>query len=247
MKAAMSDAELAAELAAGAGALLMQLRDEGLLTGSALGNAGDEQAHRFIADVLERHRPEDGLLSEESADDLARLSKERVWILDPLDGTREYSEGRSDWAVHVALAVRGEAQCGAVALPACGSLFRSDIPMAQRGPRGQQLRMVVSRTRPPSGARRLAELLNAELVPMGSCGAKAMAVVNGDADIYLHSGGQHEWDSCAPVAVAQAQGFHCSRIDGNPLRYNQSNVFVPDLLICRVDLSKKILDVLCRA
>lgn len=236
----MSDRKLAAALAQEAGFTLLRVRESGL-SGRALGDEGDRQAHRFIAEGLARHRPDDGFLSEESPDDQIRLSKKRVWIVDPLDGTREYSEGRSDWAVHVALAIDGEAEAGAVALPAQGLLFSSASAALPPRATEERLRVAVSRTRPPPEAARVAKRLGAELIPMGSCGAKAMAVLSGEVDLYLHSGGQHEWDSCAPVAVAQAHGLYCSRLDGTPLRYNQEDLYVPDLLICREELSGPVL------
>jgi 3'(2'), 5'-bisphosphate nucleotidase len=192
---------------------------------------------------LAAHRPADGFVSEECLDRVERRSKQRVWIVDPLDGTREYSEGREDWAVHVGLAIDEEAAIGAVALPARNLLFSSAAGRVQHAVL-ERLRVVVSRTRPPAEAEKLAQLLGAELIPMGSCGAKAMAVLNGDADIYVHSGGQYEWDSCAPVAVAQACGFHCSRLDGRPLRYNQEDLYLPDLLICRPELARPVLEAL---
>jgi 3'(2'), 5'-bisphosphate nucleotidase len=238
----MNDDELAATLADGAGAILLELRNR-RLSGNALGDLGDERAHHFIAAGLAAHRPADGFVSEECLDRVERRSKQRVWIVDPLDGTREYSEGREDWAVHVGLAVDGEAAIGAVALPARNLLFSSAAGRVQHAVL-ERLRVVVSRTRPPAEAEKLAQLLGAELIPMGSCGAKAMAVLNGDADIYVHSGGQYEWDSCAPVAVAQACGFHCSRLDGRPLRYNQEDLYLPDLLICRPELARPVLEAL---
>jgi 3'(2'), 5'-bisphosphate nucleotidase len=242
----MNDAELAAALAQGAGAILLQVRETGIFSGKRLGDIGDELANRFIASALAEHRPADGLLSEESTDSGERLTKERVWIVDPLDGTREYAEGREDWAVHVALAVGGDAAIGSVALPARGLLFRSDHRKDPPEPARDKLRMVVSRTRPAREALDVADILGAELIPMGSCGAKAMAVVINEADIYLHSGGQHEWDSCAPVAVARAAGFHCSRLDGSPLLYNRKETYLPDLLICRRELAEPVLDALRR-
>jgi 3'(2'), 5'-bisphosphate nucleotidase len=242
----MQDAELAARLAKEAGARLLQLRSSSALSGKALGDAGDALAHKFIAEALAEHRPADGFLSEECLDDPARLSNERVWIVDPLDGTREYSENRDDWAVHVALAVSGQASQGAVALPARNLVFSSGPAyQAPTIPKGR-LKMVVSRTRPPKEADHIARLLDAEVVPMGSCGAKAMAVVAGEADVYLHSGGLHEWDSCAPVAVAQASGLHCSRIDGSQLEYNQPDLYLPDLLVCRMALAPPILTALAQ-
>jgi 3'(2'), 5'-bisphosphate nucleotidase len=228
----MTDAELAAHLAEVAGRLLIEVRASGMLSLKALGKAGDATANQFLVHALIEQRPEDGLLSEESKDTEERLSKQRVWIVDPVDGTREYGEARADWAVHVALAVDGVAEIGAVALPGLGVVLRSDQPQpVALAP--EKLRMVVSRTRPAAEAVAVAEKIGAELLPMGSAGAKAMAVVRGEADIYLHSGGQYEWDSCAPVAVARAHGLHCSRIDGSPLIYNQADTYMPDLLICR--------------
>ena len=237
----MTDAELAAHLAQVAGRILIEVRESGMFEGKALGNAGDETANQFLVHALRQQRPDDGLLSEESKDTAERLSHSRCWIVDPVDGTREYGEARSDWAVHVGLAVDGVASVGAVALPGLGEVLRTDRPVSVP-PAPETLRMVVSRTRPAAEAVAVADALGAELLPMGSAGAKAMAVVRGEADIYLHSGGQFEWDSCAPVAVAQAHGLHCSRIDGSPLRYNQADTYLPDLLICRTEHARQVLD-----
>ena len=234
------DTELAAYLAKAAGALVLEMRETSGLVAKELGNAGDRTANQFLIRTLAEQRPDDGLLSEESKDTDARLSKSRVWIIDPVDGTREYSEGRSDWAVHVALAIDGAPVIGAVALPALDLVLRTDQP-AIIPPAPAQLRMVVSRTRPAPEAVAVAEALGAELIPMGSAGAKAMAVVRGEADIYLHTGGQYEWDSCAPVAVAAAHGLHVSRVDGSPLVYNQRDVYMPDLLICRKEHAPHVL------
>lgn len=239
----MSDADLAAELAGEAGRLLLKLRKSGQYEGKALGKEGDAAANRLLVAALRERRPDDGLLSEESRDDGTRRDHSRVWIIDPVDGTREYAEGRSDWAVHVALAIDGVATIGAVALPGLDLVLRSDAS-APLPPAGEPLRMVVSRTRPAAEALAVAQALGAELLPMGSAGAKAMAIVRGEADIYLHSGGQYEWDSCAPVAVARAYGLHCSRIDGTPLVYNCEDVYLPDLLICRRELAARILDMI---
>ena len=237
---AMTDAELAAHLAHVAGKLLIDVRASGMLSLKALGKAGDATANQFLVHALREQRPEDGLLSEESKDTPERLDKRRVWIIDPVDGTREYGEERADWAVHVGLAVDGVASVGAVALPGLGVVLRTDAPGAVP-PAPGKLRMVVSRTRPAREATEVAAKLGAELVPMGSAGAKAMAIVRGEADVYLHSGGQYEWDSCAPVAVALAHGLHASRIDGRPLLYNQRDTYLPDLLICRPQHAEKIL------
>lgn len=234
------DGELAAKLAEAAGRILLEVRASGLIGGKALGKAGDETANQFLVHAIRQQRPDDGLLSEESRDTDERLGKSRVWIIDPVDGTREYGEERTDWAVHVALAIDGAAAIGAVALPGLGEVLRSDAPRALP-PQGAPPRMVVSRTRPAREAVAVAEAIGAELVPMGSAGAKAMALIRGEADIYLHSGGQYEWDSAAPVAVAAAHGLHCSRIDGSPLLYNNADTYMPDLLICRRELAERVL------
>jgi 3'(2'), 5'-bisphosphate nucleotidase len=234
----MTDAELARDIADRAGVLLLALRDTA--TGKALGDDGDREANRLILALLAEARPDDPVLSEERLCDGSRLDAHRVWIVDPLDGTREYGEGRDDWAVHIALAIDGRAVEGAVALPALGVTFATDAP-PPIAPVNAPLRMLVSRSRPAAEALAVAKALGAALLPMGSAGAKAMAVVRGEADIYLHSGGQYEWDNCAPVAVAQAAGLHCSRIDGSPLTYNHQNPYLPDLLICRMELADKVL------
>jgi 3'(2'), 5'-bisphosphate nucleotidase len=166
-----------------------------------------------------------------------------VWIVDPLDGTREYAEDRDDWAVHVALVEDGRPVAGAVALPAQGVVFgTADPPAVPSAP--TPLRIVVSRTRPPAEATRIAEALGAELVAMGSAGAKTMSILQGRSDVYPHSGGQYEWDSAAPVAVAMAAGLHCSRLDGSPLRYNREDPWLPDLLVCRPEHVEAVLEAL---
>ena len=237
---AMTDAELAAQLADHAGRILLAVRDAGLIEGKPLGKAGDETANQFLVHALRQQRPADGLLSEESKDTAERLDKSRVWIVDPVDGTREYGEQRTDWAVHVALAIDGVAETGAVALPGLDLVLRSDAPQPL-STAAERPRLVVSRTRPAKEAVAVAERIGGELVTMGSAGAKAMAVVRGEAEIYLHSGGQFEWDSCAPVAVARAHGLHCSRIDGSALVYNQRDTYMPDLLICRAEWAERVL------
>ena len=238
----MTDAELAAHLAVEAGKILLQVRASGEFEGKALGAEGDRAANAYLCKALSDARPEDGLLSEEEKDDTARCSMSRVWIVDPVDGTREYGEVRSDWAVHVGLSIDGVAQTGAVALPGFdgGLVLRTDepAPLPEAAP---VPRLVVSRTRPAKEAIAVSNAIHGELLPMGSAGAKAMAVVRGDAEIYLHSGGQFEWDSCAPVAVARAYGLHCSRIDGSPLIYNRKDTYLPDLLICRPEWAERVL------
>ena len=234
------DGQLAAELAQAAGAILLEVRRTSVFNEQALGKAGDQTANQFLIHALRHARPDDGLLSEESKDTPERLGKDRVWIIDPVDGTREYGEGRTDWAVHIALAVGGVPAIGAVALPGLDVVLRSDSPTPLLSAAAIP-RMVVSRTRPAKEALAVAETLGAELVAMGSAGAKAMAVVRGEAEIYLHTGGQYEWDSCAPVAVALAHGLHATRIDGSPLIYNRADVSLPDLLICRPEWADRVL------
>ncbi|WP_370177257.1 3'(2'),5'-bisphosphate nucleotidase CysQ [Alteriqipengyuania sp.] len=241
----VSDTQLAAQLAHKAGEIALALRAEGLLQGRALGDAGDKAANVFLMAAIRQHRPADAILSEESEDSEARLGHSRVWIIDPVDGTREFAEGRDDWAVHVGLAVDGIAQIGAVGLPALGKVLSSDVDTRTQ-PHPVTGKIAVSRSRPPAEARKVVDQLGMELLPMGSAGAKAMAVVRGEADAYLHSGGQHEWDNCAPVAVAAAHGLHCSRIDGSPLRYNQQHPSLPDLLICRPELADPMLKAIAR-
>ena len=236
----MTDAELAAHLAKIAGNILIEVRDSGMFTGKALGKAGDQTANQFLINALREQRPDDGLLSEESRDTDERLSKDRVWIVDPVDGTREYGEARTDWAVHVALCVNGRPETGAVALPGLGIVLRSDAPIAIPA-LPERPRMVVSRTRPAAEAVAVSDTIGAELIGMGSAGAKSMAVVRGEAEIYLHTGGQYEWDSAAPAAVALAHGLHASRIDGSPLVYNNADTYMPDLLICRTEWAEQVL------
>ncbi|MBX9920852.1 MAG: 3'(2'),5'-bisphosphate nucleotidase CysQ [Mycolicibacterium frederiksbergense] len=239
-----NDHELAGRLATEAGELLLKVRAEFADAESADRKAaGDKRSHDFLMAALAEHRPGDAVLSEEGADDKVRLSAERVWIVDPLDGTREFSElGRQDWAVHVALWERGELVAGAVALPAQGVTLATPTviapPAAPDAPR-----VVVSRTRPPAVALAVRDALGGTLVEMGSAGAKVASVVQGISDVYVHAGGQYEWDSAAPVAVARAAGLFTSRIDGSRLVYNQSNVSLPDLIVCRPELADAVLAV----
>jgi 3'(2'), 5'-bisphosphate nucleotidase len=235
----VTDEDLAAHLAEEAGRLLLEQRNSSLLQGAALGHVADQVANAFILTGLAEWRPADAVLSEESPDDRVRLANSRCWIIDPLDGTREYGEGRPDWAVHVALAVDGVPVLGAVAVPALGRLFRSDAVAAPAAARERPV-ILVSRTRPPEEVAEIAALLGAELRPMGSAGAKAMAVVAGEADLYYHAGGQHEWDNCAPAAVALGAGLHASRVDGSALVYNQADTCIPDLVIGQPALAERI-------
>lgn len=240
----MTDHELAARLATEAGELLLKVRAE-LADADAADRkaAGDKRSHDFLMAALAEHRPGDAVLSEEGADDKARLAAERVWIVDPLDGTREFSElGREDWAVHVALWQAGELVAGSVALPAQGVTLAT--PTVAAPPAAPDVaRIVVSRTRPPALALAVREALGGVLVEMGSAGAKVASVVQGISDVYVHAGGQYEWDSAAPVAVARAAGLFTSRIDGSPLVYNQDDVSLPDLVVCRPELADAVLAV----
>jgi len=237
----VNDAELARDIAIEAGALLKAIREGCDTCGKDLGDRGDRDANLLILKRLHDARPDDFILSEESHDDGLRCAARRVWIVDPLDGTRDYADRGPDWAVHVGLAVDGVPAEGAVAVPELGETFCTQGPHVLAPRKPGPLRMVVSRTRATDLVKRVAVALDAELVPMGSAGAKAMAVVRGDVDIYLHSGGQYEWDNCAPVAVALAYGLHASRIDGSALVYNCQDTFLPDLLICRPELAQRVL------
>ena len=238
----LDDARLARLLAHAAGEVLLDVRAGGL-TGKDLKDAGDARAQEVLARLLAEHAPSDAVLSEEAADSAARLTARRVWIVDPLDGTREFSEPpRDDWAVHVALWTDGDLVAGAVALPARGVVHATDdAPAVPARPPGAPVRLAVSRSRPPEFVTALADTLGADLVPMGSAGVKCAAVWTGEADAYVHAGGQFEWDSAAPVAVARAAGLHASRVDGSPLVYNRPDPRLPDLVVCRPELAAQIL------
>jgi len=248
--AATDDHAFAAWSATVAGELLTAVRKEGL-EGRALKDAGDRAAHELLMELCARHRPDDAVMSEESAASIRnadRLTAERVWIIDPLDGTREFSEPpRDDWAVHVALWQQGDLVAGAVAQPGLETTFDTGHPPLVPPRSAERPRIAVSRTRPPAFVEGLARELRADLVPMGSAGAKVISVVRDVSDAYVHAGGQYEWDSAAPVAVARAAGLHTSRIGGSPLLYNQEDVLLPDLLVCRPELADPILDYLARA
>jgi 3'(2'), 5'-bisphosphate nucleotidase len=238
----VDDHALAAWLATTAGHRLLEVRESGLV-GRELKDAGDRAAHELLVRLLAQHRPDDAVLSEEGKDDKVRLRSRRVWIVDPLDGTREFSEiPREDWAVHVALWEDGELTAGAVAQPALGETFHTGEPPFVPPRTSARPRIAVSRTRPPAFVEALAEEIGAELVPMGSAGVKVISVVRDVTDAYVHAGGQYEWDNAAPVAVARAAGLFCSRVDGSELRYNQDDGSLPDLVVCRPELSEQILD-----
>jgi 3'(2'), 5'-bisphosphate nucleotidase len=253
----VDDHALARDLAAAAGRLLMSLRSNahkaGIVDPGVVRMLGDRMSHEFLAWELAAHRPADAVLSEEGIDDKARLAADRVWIVDPLDGTREFGEpGRADWAVHVALwerspdgSTRDNARAlaaGAVALPAQDRVLATLTPGPHPGPGHAPLRLVVSRSRAPQLVRDVAARVGAELVPVGSAGAKVATVVSGETDAYLHAGGFYEWDTAAPVAVAQAAGFHASRIDGAALDYNRDDPLLPDILVCRPAIAGLLLD-----
>ena len=239
-----TDHELAARLATEAGQLLLAVREElADATAAERKAAGDKRSHDYLMEALARERPDDAVLSEEGVDDPVRLSAQRVWIVDPLDGTREFSElGREDWAVHVALWQSGALVAGAVALPAQGVTLATPDPAPPPAHSGEP-RIVVSRTRPPAVALQVRDQLNGTLVEMGSAGAKVAAVIQGLADVYVHAGGQYEWDSAAPVAVARAAGLHTSRIDGSRLEYNRADPLLPDLVVCRPEYADAVLAV----
>jgi 3'(2'), 5'-bisphosphate nucleotidase len=238
------DHAFAAWLATVAGQRLEQVRGSGL-AGRELKDAGDEASHRLLMSLLDTHRPDDAVLSEEGRDDAGRTSAARVWIVDPLDGTREFSEPpRDDWAVHVALwatdGSEGDLVAGAVAQPGLGTTFHTGEPPVLPPPTAARPRIAVSRTRPPAFVEALARELDAELVPMGSAGAKVISVVRDVSDAYVHAGGQYEWDSAAPVAVARAAGLFTSRVDGSPLVYNRTDPMLPDLIVARPELAERI-------
>lgn len=250
----MNDAELAADLAADAGQLLLAMREDiGFDYPWDLGDIGDSRANALLLRRLREERPDDAVLSEEAPDDLARLRADRVWIIDPVDGTREFSTpGRPDWAVHIALWQRSGGPSGsadgritdaAVGLPALDEVYRSDtVTMGARRDPDAPIRITASAHRPPAVLFRMAERLDFELVRIGSAGAKAMAVVRGDVDAYIHAGGQWEWDSAAPAGVVLAAGMHASRLDGSPMLYNRPDPYLPDLLMCRPELADVLLD-----
>src|SRR3954469_8033576 len=242
------DVEVARRAARAAAEVLVRLRLDGRFSGRELGDAGDAGAQEAIAAVLAADRPDDAVLSEEAVDDPRRLAADRVWIVDPLDGTREYGEaGRHDWAVHVALWADGELTASAVALPALGEVLLTDPAPVLPAATQERVRVAVSRTRPPAEAAAVARTLAAELVPLGSAGYKTVAVARGEVDAYIHSGGQYQWDSAAPVAIARAAGLTTCRLDDSPLVYNAPDPWLPDLVVCRPELADAILDAVVAA
>lgn len=239
MNSRLSDAELAARIARGAGQILLGVRDGDLLDGRVLGDVGDTMAQAWISTVLARHRPRDAVLSEEAADVGDRATAERVWIIDPLDGTREFAAGTADWAVHVALTEHGVVTEAAVSLPATGEVFRTDTVEKTSTPLTG--RLATSRWGGSYETSWVSSRLHLQMVPIGSAGAKAMAVVRGDVDAYVHAGGQYEWDNAAPVGVATAAGLHCSRLDGSEIVYNNPHPYMPDFVICRTEIRDEMM------
>jgi 3'(2'), 5'-bisphosphate nucleotidase len=238
----LDDAALARHLALGAGALLLSLRNSDAHSGKALGDVADHRANEWLLAALREARPDDAILSEESTDDFNRLSSARVWIIDPLDGTREYREGRADWAVHIALVASGRVIAAAVSMPSRGDVFATDDVLMKNPP---QRRIVISRSRPPAFASRVATALDAELLQVGSAGAKAMMVVRGEAIAYIHEGGMNEWDAAAPAGVALAYGLHVSTLKGEAIRFNQRDVVLHDgLIICAKEVAQQIIETL---
>lgn len=239
MTAEVNDETLALRLAQGTGEILKGVRNVGLLRGEELGDAGDSLAQDWIARALALHRPNDAVLSEEAPDDQSRLGNKRVWVIDPLDGTKEFAGVRQDWAVHIALVEDGVVTHSAVGMPDLGKVFHTSEVRAVNGPKTN--RLVISRNTDVPVAEFIAKDLGMELVRMGSCGAKTVSVVLGDNDAYVHAGGQYEWDNAAPVGIAQAAGLHASRLSGEKLSYNMTDTSLPDLLICRPDVADAIL------
>ena len=235
----LGDHDLAYYLATGIGDIVRGTRAGGLLHGRSLAHVANEVAQNWTDEVLAVHRPDDGVLSENVTDDLGRLDKSRVWIIDVIDGTKEFSTGRSDWSVHVALVEDGAPSLASVGLPDAGRVFRSDQCAYVDGPMSGT--MVISRNNPPAEANAVADALGLRVRPMGSAGAKMLSVLLGDADVYLHAGGQNEWDQAAPVGVALAAGLHASRLDGTPIQFNKKNTYSPDILVCRPELAEKVL------
>ena len=240
-----TDQQVATRISTEVGVMLVELRNQLVREGIHywdLKDEGDIAAHRFLMAELKRVRPDDVVLSEEAADNRARLAAERVWIIDPVDGTNEFAEPpRHDWAVHVALWEQGRLTAASVALPALGVTFDCDpAPTVPERSRERPV-LVTSRSRNPYSAIIVANALGCDVGRLGSAGAKAMAVVMGEADIYVHDGGMYQWDSAAPAAVAMAAGLHVSRIDGGPLVYNEPSLWLPDLVVCRPELADSVL------
>lgn len=237
-----NDHDTARELANAAGELLLEIRAEHQgAEPKTLRELGDRGSHELLMSLLAQRCPDDAVLSEEGTDDSVPRGVGRAWIVDPLDGTREFSEGRNDWAVHVALVADGRLAAGAVAIPGTGATYTTGTSASPASEIDRPIRLAVSRTRPSPVSESLAQQLGGELVPMGSAGVKAIAVLTGEVDAYVHSGGQYVWDSAAPVAVVTSAGLHASRLDGTPLTYGTETTWLPDLLVCRPQLADRIL------
>jgi 3'(2'), 5'-bisphosphate nucleotidase len=243
-----TDVDLSAEhrdasaLADMAGRALMELQQQPVRSRD-LGAEGDRLSHDLLVKELARLYPDDDVRSEEGLEHIS--GNGRLWIIDPLDGTREFRQGdRSDWAVHVAMVIGGAPVVGAVALPALDVVISTGAPpVLPPRTEGEPPRLVVSRTRPPDVAYDVADAIGAVMMPMGSAGAKIAAVILGAADLYVHAGGQYEWDSGAPVAVALASGLHASRLNGDVLTYGAPDAWLPDLVVCRPEYAEAVLAV----
>lgn len=235
-----TDHELARTLASTAGEFLVDYQRDGLAAdrwGEWLGADGDAAAHDVIIEQLHSARPDDAWLSEEGRDDPEERSmSERAWVIDPLDGSADFGRGTNEWAVHVALTERGSATAGAVAVPGLGRVFSTDEATAVGSRTDRAPVVVTGRARHWTDGQRVAGALSGELVVCGSAGVKAMLVVAGVADIYVHAGALYEWDVCAPAIVAQAHGLVAVAPDGAELRFNKSRPVVPGVVITHPDL-----------
>ena len=243
---------LAANLAESAGRMLVDCRSGAagqLLGGSSLAHEGDQRAHLHLLTRLQEARPDDAVLSEEGADDAQRLDSSRLWVIDPLDGSRDYGFGNDEWAVHVGLVEDGKIVAGAVALSALDLLFHTGegegpaCAVDENNPNRRPV-IVTARSRVNAEGMLLAHELGADVFACGSAGVKAMLVVNGTADAYVHASPLYEWDVCAPAAVAQSAGLHVSDAAGDPLVFNQARPVVNSFLVCRPELVDDILSAL---
>lgn len=249
----MNDSELSRDVAIEAGRLLLDLRatygdldPADVDTANRLRKEADRASHLLIADRISAARPDDVILSEEGKDDPARLVADRVWIVDPLDGTFEFGQGRSDFAVHIVLWVRDALSptgarlvASTVELPAQG-LTRTDIDTPDVSfalPTDRPIRIVASRSRAPKWLPDAVAVLadrmgrEVEVIDVGSVGAKVNEILCGRADAYVHDTGFYEWDVAAPYAVAHRYGLHASHVGGEPIRFNQDPPYVTSLLV----------------
>ena len=212
-----------------------------------LRDQGDDLAHRLLVDALATHRPDDIVLSEEGAEDRRRLVSPRCWIVDPLDGTYDFPFPDSiEWAVHVALVEDSRPTAAAVAVPGMGKVFATDDATGHAGRNGRDVPLVVSGRSSGYAAAAVADRLGGELTACGSAGVKAMLVVSGAVDVYVHASGLWEWDVCAPAAVAEASGLVVTDLDGEEIVYNKSRPIVRGLVISRPEFAEASLDAIDR-